>query len=248
MLCLTRIGCGKILTIRSATAALFLWASAAAAVTCEDTVWDGISFTHCRVDASQDIRLFHSDSTGIVFGGFGAVEADHGPLAFAMNAGMYHADRQPVGLYKEQGELTAPLVLRPGPGNFGMLPNGVFCIADSGLSVVESHNYVEKDCRDATQSGPMLVINGSLHPRFIPGGSSKFIRNGVGTTDDNQSAIFVISNEPVNFDTFARFFRDHLSLDQALYFDGNVSRLYAPSHKRFDLGRPLGPIVGVLAD
>ena len=35
--------------------------------------------------------------------------------------------------------------------------------------------------RLATQSGPMLVIDGKLHPRFEENGASRYIRNGVGT-------------------------------------------------------------------
>jgi len=96
-----------------------------------------------------------------------------------------------------------------------------------------------------TQSGPMLVIDGALHPRFIDGGTSKYIRNGVGTSADGQRAIFAISNAPVNFHSFGRLFRDVLALPNALYFDGNVSRLYAPTLGRDDFGFRLGPMVAV---
>lgn len=49
----------------------------------------------------------------------------------------------------------------------------------------------------------------------------------------------------MNFDTFGRLFRDHLGLPDALYFDGKVSRLFAPALGRSDLGLPMGPIVGL---
>ena len=42
-----------------------------------------------------------------------------------MNAGMYHADYSPVGLYVSDGEQSHDLVTAGGAGNFGMLPNGV---------------------------------------------------------------------------------------------------------------------------
>jgi uncharacterized protein YigE (DUF2233 family) len=114
--------------------------------------------------------------------------------------------------------------------------------------VVETLRFeAEKpECRDATQSGPMLVIDGALHPRFLPNSTSRYIRNGVGTTDAGDLAVFAISNAPVTFHEFGRFFRDHLGLPQALYFDGNVSRLHAPGLGRSDAGFVLGPIVGVL--
>ena len=39
---------------------------------------------------------------------------------------------------------------------------------------------------------------------------------------------------------------DHLGLPDALYFDGRISRLYAPGIGRADAGFRMGPIVGVL--
>jgi uncharacterized protein YigE (DUF2233 family) len=92
----------------------------------------------------------------------------------------------------------------------------------------------------------MLVIDGNLHPRFIRDSSSRHVRNGVGTSADGKTVIFAISNEPVNFHLFARLFRDHLQLPQALFFDGKVSRLYAPTIDRHDRGFWVGPIVGVV--
>ena len=93
----------------------------------------------------------------------------------------------------------------------------------------------------------MLVIDGELHPRFLRDSTSRFIRNGVGTSDDGTIASFVISNSPVTFHAFGSMFRDHLGLNQALYFDGNVSRLRAPELGRNDIGfGALGPIIGVV--
>jgi uncharacterized protein YigE (DUF2233 family) len=92
----------------------------------------------------------------------------------------------------------------------------------------------------------MLVIGGSLHPRFIPESSSRYVRNGVGVSADGTRAFFVISDGRVNFAEFARVFRDALGTPDALYFDGNVSRLYAPSLGRDDIGFPMGPIVGTV--
>jgi uncharacterized protein YigE (DUF2233 family) len=164
-----------------------------------------------------------------------------------MNAGMYHPDRVPVGLMIENGQERARIVTSDGPGNFGLLPNGVFCINDR-FAVIESRAFkaAPPACRFATQSGPMLVIDGALHPRFIPDSPSRYIRNGVGVSADGRRAYFVISQGRVNFAEFARVFRDALGTPQALYFDGNVSRLFAPDIGRRDLGFPMGPIVGTV--
>lgn len=228
-------------------AAIFVPQVGLAAV-CKDTEFEGISLTICEARIGDDLRLFHSDSTGVL-GSFAAIneglEREAKTLGFAMNAGMYHPDRSPVGLYVENGREESGIVTRDGPGNFGLLPNGVFCIAES-FRILESRSYAKNpaNCRFATQSGPMLVIKGKLHPRFLPGSTSEYIRNGVGVTKDGTKAIFAISNERINFHRFARFFRDALGLSDALYFDGKISRLYAPELGRHDAGFPMGPIVG----
>jgi uncharacterized protein YigE (DUF2233 family) len=166
-------------------------------------------------------------------------------LGIAMNAGMYHDDRRPVGLYVEEGRQETPIVTREGPGNFGMLPNGVLCLGAGAAAVVESRRFAEDrpDCRFATQSGPMLVIDGALHPRFIPGSAFTNVRNGAGVAPDG-ALWLAISNEPVNFHDFARLFRDELGTPDALYLDGSVSRLYRSDTGRHDLGFPMGPVIG----
>ena len=232
------------------TSALLALAAPAGAATCEDITHLGQSFTVCTVDASAEaLSLHHSDPAGDVIGSFDALSAigSDKVLTFAMNAGMYHDDRRPVGLYIQDGTQTAPLVTRAGPGNFVLLPNGVLCLTDTSAMVIETLTYAAQQptCRDATQSGPMLVIDGALHPRFIPDGTSKHIRNGVGTSADGTTAHFAISNEPVNFHDFGTLFRDVLQTPNALYFDGAISRLYAPAINRDDFGFQLGPMIAV---
>lgn len=235
-------------------AALFalLLPQVAAANTCDTVRFENTSFTTCEVSAGEDLRLFHTGRSGPL-GSFGAVNdqlaAEGKTLGFAMNAGMYHPDRAPVGLLIDQGRTESALVTAAGPGNFGLLPNGVFCIGDR-FSVVESRAFAARPprCSFATQSGPMLVIDGALHPRLIPDSDSTYIRNGVGVSADGTRAVFAISNDRVNFHRFARFFRDALGLRDALYFDGKISRLYAPAIRRNDIGFAMGPIVGTVVN
>ena len=226
---------------------LTLPALPAAAVECGAVSMDGLPFTVCRVDATTEpLRLFHTDPSGNLYGDFAALPGD---VPFAMNAGMYHPNRRPVGLYIEDGVQTTPLITGASDGNFGLLPNGVFCIEDTSARVIETLAYAADPpaCRDATQSGPMLVIDGALHPRFLVDATSRYIRNGVGTSADGTTAYFAISNLPVTFNQFGRLFRDVLGTPNALYFDGSVSRLHAPALERSDFGRTLGPIVAVTA-
>ena len=225
-------------------------AGQSAAASCRDMTFEAQSYTVCQVQAGQDLRLFLNGPQG-AYGGFSALDAalaqNAQMLGFAMNAGMFQPDLSPVGLYIENGDRLAPLVTSDGPGNFGLLPNGVFCIGDS-FSVIESRAFAKTKptCRHATQSGPMLVIGGKLHPRFKTDSTSLNIRNGVGVSADGQTALFAISNDLVNFASFARLFRDGLDSPNALYFDGSVSRLYAPELGRFGAGFGIGPIVGLV--
>ena len=230
--------------------ALTLAPLSALAAECRDMTFEGASYTVCEVAAGEDLRLFHSGPDG-AYGSFRNVDEALGAggkaLGFAMNAGMYHRDLAPVGLYVEDGVEVSGIVTSDGPGNFGLLPNGVFCIGD-GFRVIESRSFkkTKPDCKYATQSGPMLVIGGKLHPKLLPGSDSLYVRNGVGVSEDGSRAVFAISNGAVNFHAFARLFRDELGLPDALYFDGNISRLYAPGLDRHDGGFPMGPMVGTV--
>ena len=236
-----------------AALAALLFPAAAAAAERTALSHEGRGYTVCEARAGDDLRLFLSGQDGRPYGTFGRIDralaAEGRRLAFAMNAGMYHPDRRPVGLYLDPSGEAAPLVTSPGPGNFGMLPNGVFCIGEDRFAVVESHRFAETRpaCRYATQSGPMLVIGGELHPRFLVDSDSRFVRNGVGVSTDGATAYLAISDRPVTFHEFARLFRDALGTPDALYFDGRISRLHAPVIGRSDAGFPMGPVIGLVA-
>lgn len=168
-------------------------------------------------------------------------------LRFAMNAGMYDEEGRPIGLYVEGGAPRHRLNLRQGPGNFHLLPNGVFAVDDRGrVSVTPSRLFArtKRPVRWATQSGPMLVIGGKLHPRFDTDGPSRLVRNGVGVAGP-RTAWFAISEEGVSFGRFARLFRDALGCTDALYLDGTVSSLWDPGAGRKDGYSSLGPMIAV---
>ena len=233
---------------------LMLPALPAAASHCEDRAFDGASFTVCRIDpAEETVRLFLYDPEGKPFASFRALNrtlgAEGKELGTATNAGMYHPDRSPVGLYVENGRQVRGIVTSDGPGNFGLLPNGVLCLNEGEARVIESLTFEKHGpaCRDATQSGPMLVIDGKLHPRFLAESDSRYVRNGVGVGEDG-TLWLAISNEPVNFHHFARLFRDDLGTPDALYFDGNISRLFDAETGRHDAGWPMGPIIGTVTE
>ncbi len=164
-----------------------------------------------------------------------------------MNAGMYRQDLQPVGLYIQSAREIHAVNQRGGSGNFHLKPNGIFYFGARTAGVMETQAFVKSRLKPdyATQSGPMLVLNGMIHPKIQPNGTSQKIRNGVGVRDGH-IVIFAISEDPVTFYRFASLFRDRLSCANALYLDGSVSSLYAPGLGRTDGLRPIGPIIGIV--
>ncbi|GJE10319.1 hypothetical protein FOHLNKBM_1352 [Methylobacterium longum] len=225
-------------------------AAPAAPETCRAVEAQGETFTVCAVDLRrQRLRLFWLQADGRPYGSLGTLaETQGGRLSFAMNAGMYDKDQAPVGLYVEDGRELKRASTADGPGNFHLKPNGVFWVKGETAGVLDTARYLRAKIRPdyATQSGPMLVIDGQIHPKISTDGPSQKIRNGVGVPADGHVAIFAISERPVTFGAFARLFRDDLGCRNALFLDGSVSSLYAPGLKRSDISRPLGPLVGVL--
>ena len=221
----------------------------AVATDCERVEFEGVPISVCRVERDADIRLFQKRADGKPFTrpDQAASRLDEGErLVMAMNGGMYHSDLRPVGLYVEGGVEAASLVTRPGPGNFGLVPNGVFWVDGDGAHVTETLAFeaLRPSPDYATQSGPMLVVDGKLHPKFIATSTSLKIRNGVGVGAD--AVVFAKSEAPVNFHTFARFFRDEEGADNALYLDGTVSRMWSAELGRSGGRYPIGPLIAVV--
>ena len=214
----------------------------------------GKRFVVCTVDpAHERLDLFLKDGKGAPLHTFVALELmlrGRGErLVFGMNGGMFHPGFAPVGLFAANGREIAPLSTVAGEGNFFLKPNGVFAVTDAGALVVEASRWptVAGKVRIATQSGPMLVIDGRLHPAFRAESASRLFRNGVGI-GPHGLALFVISAEPVNFYEFATLFRDALKCRDALFLDGTISSIHSPELNRSDAPFPLGPILGVTAE
>jgi len=125
-------------------------------------------------------------------------------------------------------------------------PNGVFLVdKKSNAKIVVSEKYPkEKDVKFATQSGPMLLIDGKVHPKFTDGSKNKLPRNGVGIISPTK-VVFAISDDDTNFFDFAMLFKEQFKCENALFLDGNVSRMYIPKLKRFEKSGEFGVIIGV---
>jgi prepilin-type processing-associated H-X9-DG protein len=216
---------------------------------CSDRKFEGARFTVCDPEGGR-LMLFAAGKDETPLRSFAELtrRLDPSKVAFAMNAGMFDEKGRPIGLAEVAGAQKHRINLRSGPGNFHMKPNGVFLVTSTGKAMIVPSDRLPdfaQPPRLETQSGPMLVIDGSLHPSFQSDGESRLIRNGVGVSAAG-TALFVISDDPVSFGKFARFFRDRLNTPNALFFDGSVSSLWAPENGRQDSQAELGPIIVAL--
>lgn len=245
------------LVMLGALAAAWIWSATSMAASdrrgCQRAAFEGVRFIVCRYAPREDrLELAWQGRDGPL-GSLPELQAWLGPRAsrvrFAMNAGMFDPEQRPLGLFVQEGQEARPLNLAKGGGNFFLLPNGVFWVAADGTPHIEEtskYTAARRHPRWATQSGPLLVQAGELHPKVAENGASLLIRNGVGVRGED--AVFVISEQPVSFGRFARFMRDGLKCPDVLYLDGVVSSLWAPDMGRRDDRSGLGPFVVVLSD
>lgn len=199
-------------------------------------------------DASA-IRFYWKDEKGEILRSIANLKEHVGKrgheLKFAMNGGMYTKDNSPQGLYIENGRELSPLDTASGSGNFYLKPNGVFYVSknnEAGVSTTERFSASDR-ITFATQSGPMLVIDGAIHPAFKKGSANLNIRNGVGILPDGK-VLFVLSKQEINFFDFASFFLD-MGCRNALYLDGLVSRAYLPELDWEQVDGNFGVMIGV---
>jgi len=211
----------------------------------------GSDFYIYMVDRKKEnLKLWLDDEKGDVYKNIGNLKKDLDSkgekLLFATNAGMYKPNNLPQGLFVNNGNLVTDIdTATEGYGNFYLQPNGVFAFNSRSATVSTTKGFINKTSsyKNATQSGPMLVINGKIHPKFNEPSTNKYIRNGVGI-DHSDNIIFAYSDTPVNLYHFADLFLNHLNCNNALYLDGAISKVYMPDLSKVDLSGNLGPLIG----
>lgn len=211
---------------------------------CREERFEQAGFIVCTPPDARQLQLFAAAPGEPARRAFRDLAVDPSRVAFAMNAGMFDEAGRPIGLAIVEGRQVHKIALKAGGGNFGLKPNGVFFVRKDGHSgIVESGAFRDDGkVRLATQSGPMLMIAGKLHPKFDRDGTSLYIRNAVGIGPEGKP-VFVITTDPVSFGKLARFYRDRLKAKDALFLDGSVSSLWDPTNGRMDLVTDLGPII-----
>lgn len=199
--------------------------------------------------AVQDLDLYWKDDQGQILGSLGNlkkyVEGKGQNLVFAMNAGMFKKDHSPQGLFIRGLKTIAPLDTGSAYGNFYLKPNGVFYVTTARVPVVcTTERFSNKgDVLCATQSGPMLLIDGAIHPAFRKGSQNLNVRNGVGILSDGK-ALFAMSKTEINLYDFAEWFQ-RKGCKNALYLDGSVSRTYLPEKNWTQMDGIFGVMIGV---
>lgn len=211
---------------------------------------DDETFAAFTVDPKREnIEFFLRDDEGNYLKSLGNLkkylEKKGRRLRFAMNGGMYEAGNQPLGLFIQNRETITPLNTREAEGNFYLKPNGVFYVATDGEAfVTRTEDFIDDgQLRFATQSGPLLLVDGEINHRFAEKSDNVHIRNGVCVTEQKR-VIFAISKRPVTFYDFARFFKS-MNCKNALYLDGFVSRMYLPERGAESLDGDFGVIIGI---
>jgi uncharacterized protein YigE (DUF2233 family) len=145
------------------------------------------------------------------------------------------------------GRELAPLNTAAGEGNF--LPEAEWRLSrhrvwSENLETSEFPRLRERVLL-ATQSGPMLVHRGALHPAFRENSESRLYRNGVCAPTPDVGGVRQ-QRGSLNFHEFATFFRDTLQCSEALFLDGTINSLYSTELRRSDFRMDLGPIIGVV--
>ena len=198
---------------------------------------------------TQDLQFYWKNDKGNILGSIQGlktyVESKSKSLIFATNGGMYKKNLSPQGLFIQNNKELFPLDKQDGGGNFYLMPNGVFYITVDNVPIVcKTTDFTDNGkIKFATQSGPMLVIDGQIHSAFKEGSANLNIRNGVGILPDNK-VVFAMSKKEINFYDFAKFFQS-LGCKNALYLDGFVSRTYLPEKKWIQTDGIFGVMIGV---
>ena len=173
------------------------------------------------------------------------LQKENKELLFAMNGGMYKKDKSPQGLFIQNGIEKSPIDTTSASGNFYLKPNGIFYLTKNNKAIVcKTEDFKNNsNIKYATQSGPMLLINGKIHNAFNEKSINLNIRNGVGILPNNK-ILFAMSKNEINFYDFANFFKSKGCIN-ALYLDGFVSRMYYPKGDCIQTDGDFGVIIGV---
>jgi uncharacterized protein YigE (DUF2233 family) len=220
--------------------------NSSASVACADRSIDGAQFTVCEIPAALVGRIEIAPAPAAARPEWTIARLDatlrdsSRRVAIAMNAGIFGTDGRTLGLLVRRGRQVVPLNRSPGRAvtapasicdiaNFYCPPNGVFYVADGRAAVVTTAEFARRgigssSIQAATQSGPMLVVDGRAARQFPAAWRKRIGRNAV-CTRANGTVLFVLGRDQTH-GSLAEALRGPLACRDALYLDGNVSDLF----------------------
>lgn len=201
----------------------------------------------------HDIYIDVNEKAGFSFDSFQKYLAGKkkGDIVLITNGGMFKPDFSAQGLLVSESKEKSPLDTMTNKfGNFYIMPNGVFLVdSDSSFKVMSTKAYKvnchakKKLPKFATQSGPMLVVDGKINSKLSLHSENLNVRSGVGVMK-NGRAVFIISSGKINFYDLALIFKDYFNCENALYLDGAISQMYFKGQQHIPNGS-FGPMIGI---
>ncbi len=203
----------------------------------------------------QEVKLHWLTKENTPYKNLNAIKKDlaknHCTTLMLTNGGMYLEGNVPQGLFISENKEYRPIDTTSNKyGNFYMKPNGILYRDGSGVNIITTDTFIKKyktnyNILYATQSGPMLVINGEINHQFYPQSKNLNLRSGVGVLL-NGNIVFIISrSNNTNFHDFASIFKDIFGCKNALYLDGAISKMYLKNLRPNDLSGNFGAIISV---
>jgi len=151
---------------------------------------------------------------------------------FLINASISDSSCKPIGYYVKNSTTIKPLDLGNGNGNFYLKPNGALLFTNNDIVICESSKVTGyTNVRLGIQSGPLLLENGNVNPQFNANSKNKNYRCGVGiykNSSNEKFLVFCVSNNPVTFFNFSKFFLEKMKCQNALCLESGNCLINLP--------------------
>ncbi len=155
--------------------------------------------------------------------------------------GFYDNGGNHIGLLQKEGQQISGIdIASSGKGNFYLVPNGVLSFDSLTIQITESKEYNTRTLQEenSIQSGPLLIMNGKLHPKLNLFSPNKHGRSAICTITQNNERfiLFVTALDPVNMYTFSVLIKQRFNCDFALLVgSGNTCTNFSPSRSSCDI-------------
>lgn len=199
--------------------------------------------------SKENIGLFLKNSNNKPYASLNTLKEEltknNKQILFAMNAGMYMENLMPLGLYIEDSKTIRKLnEAKNKYGNFYIEPNGVFFKTTNSFHIVSREKYQiisKNNISFATQSGPLLIIDGGINSNItkLTGSTTR----NAACINDEKDLILTISTKSVTFSELANHLKNNLHCQNAIFLDGGISDYLDTNHN--GLIRGLGPLIAI---